>query len=138
MNNNDIHQALKPELWKRCGVFLINLDRSPERLAQAHQNFFAAGVPFERVTGVDASKEDVSGYAIDRSAFSVIHGRHAPRKSEIGCYQSHLHALYAFLDSGKEFGIILEDDALPEPHFLPALQQLLQWHWELKLSKQLI
>lgn len=133
MNNTLSIQPLKHELWERCGVFLINLDRSPERLAQAHQNFSAAGVPFERIAGVDASLEDVSPYAIDLSAFSTTHGRHAPRKSEIGCYQSHLRALGAFLDSGKEFGIILEDDARPELHLLSALEQLLEWHssWDI-------
>lgn len=133
MNNNDIRQALKPELWARCGVFLINLDRSPERLAQARQNFSAAGVPFERIVGVDASKEDVSVYTIDQPSFSTTHGRYAPRKSEIGCYQSHVLAIQAFQNSGKEFGLILEDDALPEPQLLPALEQLLEWHssWDI-------
>ncbi len=72
MDKTVILQPLKQELWERCGVFLINLDRSPERLEQAQQNFSAAGVPFERIVGVDASLEDVSTYAIDRSAYFLL------------------------------------------------------------------
>jgi hypothetical protein len=45
--------------WNKCGVFLINLDRSPERLALATENFAKIGMPFQRVAGFDASKEDV-------------------------------------------------------------------------------
>jgi DNA mismatch repair ATPase MutL len=44
--------------WNKCGVFLINLDRSPERLASATENFAKVGMPFQRVAGFDASKED--------------------------------------------------------------------------------
>ena len=45
--------------WNKCGVFLINLDRSPERLALATENFAKVGMPFQRVAGFDASIEDV-------------------------------------------------------------------------------
>lgn len=126
-------QTEQLDLWQRCGVFLINLDRSPERLVEARRNFMAANIPFERISGVDASKEDISSYLIDRAAFTRIHGRSVPRKSEIGCYQSHLRAIRAFVDSGKEFGIILEDDAKPEPHLLSGVEQLLEWYqaWDI-------
>ncbi len=52
-------------LWSRCAVFLINLDRSPERLQLAHQSFVAAQVPYQRIAGFDASREDLSRCKID-------------------------------------------------------------------------
>jgi glycosyl transferase family 25 len=113
--------------WNKCGVFLINLDRSPERLALATENFSKVGMPFQRIAGFDASKEDVSLCQIDQPAFTRIHGKKLIRKGEIGCYQSHLRAIQAFLATEKDFAIILEDDALPLPHAVSTIAQLIEW-----------
>lgn len=120
-------EASELKLWSRCAVFLINLDRSPERLALAHQSLAAARIPYERIPGFDASREDLSQCRIDLKAFRKTHGRTEPRKGEIGVYQSHLKALKSFIQSGREFGIILEDDASPEPYFAHSISQLLTW-----------
>jgi glycosyl transferase family 25 len=119
--------------WNKCGVFLINLDRSPERLALATENFSKVGMPFQRVAGFDASKEDVSLCEIDQPAFTRIHGRKSIRKGEIGVYQSHLRAINSFLESDKDFAIILEDDVLPLAHALNSIEQLIAWEadWDI-------
>ena len=119
--------------WNKCGVFLINLDRSPERLALATENFAKVGMSFQRVAGFDASKEDVSLCEIDQPAFTKIHGRKSIRKGEIGVYQSHLRAINSFLESDKDFAIILEDDALPLPHAISTIAQLIEWEsdWDI-------
>ena len=125
LNNPSNHS-----IWDQCGVFLINLDRSPDRLQLAQKNLSAAGMPFQRIAGFDASKEDLSKCVIDTAAFRIAHGRRAPRKAEIGVYQSHLRAISAFLASGKEFGIILEDDAAPELNITQSVAQLIAWRNE--------
>ncbi len=114
-------------VWHQCGVFLINLDRSSDRLALAQTNLTHAGIPFQRIAGFDASKEDLSQCQIDLAAFRRAHGRSAPRKAEIGVYQSHLLAISAFLESGKEFGVILEDDAAPDIRLASTITQLITW-----------
>ena len=126
-------QQLTALLWDRCGVFLINLDRSPDRLATASRHFSDAGIPFQRIAGFDASKEDVSHIQIDQAAFTKIHGRKSIRKGEIGVYQSHLRAIHTFLETDKDFAIILEDDALPLPQTIASIQQLIAWEsdWDL-------
>jgi glycosyl transferase family 25 len=120
-------------LWSRCAVFLINLDRSPERLQLAHQSFVAAQVPYQRIAGFDASREDLSRCKIDARKFQKTHGRTEPRKGEIGVYQSHLKALRSFVECGKEFGVIMEDDVTLEPYFTHGITQLLEWseHWDI-------
>lgn len=120
----------KDSIWDQCGVFLINLDRSPDRLQLARKNLSAAGMPFQRIAGFDASKEDLSKCVIDTAAFCIAHGRKAPRKAEIGVYQSHLRAISAFLESDKEFGIVLEDDAAPELNITQSVAQLIAWRHE--------
>lgn len=128
---NSVDTSSSP--WNRCGVFLINLDRSPERLALATENFAKVGMPFQRITGFDASKEDVSLCEIDQTAFTKIHGRKFIRKGEIGVYQSHLRAMNSFLESDKDFAIILEDDVLPLAHALNSIEQLIAWEadWDI-------
>jgi glycosyl transferase family 25 len=114
-------------LLNRCGIYLINLDRSADRLQAAEQHFNAVGLPFERIVAIDAHKEDTSGYPVDRRVFERTHGRSSIRPGEIGCYFSHLKALRAFLSSGKDFGIILEDDTVPEPWLPATLTTLFEW-----------
>ena len=117
----------KNAFLSRCGIYLINLDRSTDRLLSARQHFSAIGLPFERIEAIDAHKEDMSSYAIDRKVFERIHGRSTIRPGEIGCYFSHLKALRAFLVSGREFGIILEDDTLPTPDLIKVIETLFDW-----------
>lgn len=123
--NQPVDANLNP--WEKCAVFVINLDRSPERLAVIHQSLAAADIPYQRIPGFDASREDLSQCRIDLKAFKKTHGRAKPRKGEIGVYQSHLKALKSFVQSGKEFGVILEDDASPEHSFVNSIIQLIKW-----------
>ena len=123
--NQPVDANLNP--WEKCAVFVINLDRSPERLAVIHQSLAAADIPYQRIPGFDASREDLSQCRIDLKAFQKTHGRSEPRKGEIGCFQSHIRAIQAFLDTDKESGIIMEDDAILEPWFAQSIVQLLKW-----------
>ena len=115
----------KNALLSRCGIYLINLDRSTDRLQSAEQHFNAVGLPFERIVAIDARKEDMSIYPIDRKVFQRTHGRTTIRPGEIGCYFSHLKALRAFLASGREFGVVCEDDVLPQEQLSAVLVELL-------------
>lgn len=115
------------DVWSKCAVFVINLDRSPDRLATIHAHLSGAAIPYTRISGFDASKEDTRDCPIDLKSFQLTHGRKQIRKGEIGVYQSHLKAISAFLDSDKEFGIIFEDDAAPKPHFATVIERLIKW-----------
>jgi len=121
------------EILKRCGIYLINLERSVDRLKSAEYHFNKIGLAFYRIDAIDASRTSMADYPIDREAFRLTHGRSTIRPGEVGCYFSHLKALQTFIDSDKQFGIIFEDDALPENHLLPVLSTLLSWHedWDI-------
>lgn len=113
--------------YERCGAYLINLDRSSERLEAAIQHFSQIGLTFQRIVAIDASREDIASFPLDRAAFQRTHGRSTIRPGEIGCYFSHLKALRTFIDSGREFGIVFEDDAFPDSQLPEVLQALFQW-----------
>lgn len=90
---------------------VINLDRSPDRLAAVTRHLHGLGLDFVRVPGVDgvALPEPLPG--IDRDLFRTCHGREL-RGTDAGCYLGHLRALSRFLASGHRYGVILEDDVL--------------------------
>lgn len=123
--------------------YLINLDRSPQRLAAMQARLQAAGLAFERVPAVD-------GNTLDDAAFA----RHSPanryykplRRGEIGCYLSHLDTLRRFVASGLPYALVLEDDVVLEDGFCALLAEAIALHarsrdpllaWDvLKLAKQ--
>jgi glycosyl transferase family 25 len=113
--------------FDRCCVYLINLDRSTDRLHAVKKAFSEIKLPFQRVVAIDAAHEDLSRYPIDYKRFQRRHGRTSTRRGEIGCYFSHLKALATFINSEYEFGLILEDDAMPEPQLLNAIDTLISW-----------
>ena len=97
-------------------VFLINLDRSPDRLRRMEAEFQRSGLVFRRFPAVDGTKlpERVKRYFCD-AADNIISALYPDRIGQIGCYASHM-CVWQWLAAG-ELGpsiLICEDDlALP-------------------------
>ena len=112
-------------------AFLINLDRSPDRLALMAGDLDRLGLAWERLPAVDGTTLALPDPRIDEAAFRRRH--HALlRRGEIGCYLSHHAALVRFLASGADLGLVLEDDVdLPDnlPDVLTALDGCRE-HWD--------
>lgn len=89
-------------------VYLINLDRSPERLAHMQALLDGLGIAFERIPAVDGrtlTADDLAGAGPSMS------------RGEIGCFLSHLQA-WSLIAAGREpFSAVVEDDI----HIAPAL-----------------
>lgn len=88
--------------------YLINLDRSPERLAEIAPRLAAQDIGFERVPGVDGAKlseAEFRGQTRGNEYYKPL------RRGEVGCYLGHLAAMRRFLQSGARYALILEDDA---------------------------
>lgn len=109
-------------------VFLVNLDRNPERLESAKRQLDALGVPFERIAAVDGSRlsaAEVRG-AVNRFRWRCAVGRPV-RLGEIGCAMSH-HAIYRrMIRENIPVVCILEDDVLLEPTFPEQLGRVTAW-----------
>ena len=91
-------------------TLVINLDRSPHRLAKMVSQLEAIGWPWERLSAADGktlSTDDQS--LVDVDAFKRKHGM-MPLPGEVGCYLSHVWAMRRFLQTDKLFLLILEDD----------------------------
>lgn len=102
-----------------CICYLINLDRSPQRLAAMLPRLDALGISFERVPGVDGmtlSDEEFAEQTRENRYYKAL------RRGEVGCQLSHLKTMKAFLASDARYALILEDDAV----FLPGLDGVLR------------
>jgi len=126
-----------------CRCYLINLDRSPQRLKAMNTRLAKLGITYERVPGVD-------GLTLDETAFRQYTRENRYYKpltrGEVGCYLSHNKALQAFVDSNAHHALILEDDGTFDPDLCAVITEaialrehtedtLLQWDL-LKLTQR--
>lgn len=98
--------------------YLINLDRSPDRLKFFSEQAHTLQLPFERIPAVDG-RQLTAGELRDSLAptfeFQPINA------GEIGLFMSHKIAWQRLIDSGKKCAAIFEDDALLSPSIRKVL-----------------
>ncbi len=111
----------------KLGVYLINLDSSTERLAQASAELKKHNIEFERISAVDGRKLDVKTYAGYNSIRSNAYTGRDLIGAEIGCYLSHKKALETFVQSEHEFALILEDDLSLVNNFNDVLNKTMNY-----------
>lgn len=89
-------------------VFLINMDKSAERLEFMSGQLERQNLAFEREAGVDGKHYDFSN-AYDESLSQRLNG--APLADvEKGCALSHRNALEKIIEEDLEYALIMEDD----------------------------
>ncbi|AZO56729.1 MULTISPECIES: glycosyltransferase family 25 protein [unclassified Mesorhizobium] len=85
---------------------VINLDRSPDRLAHIAAEFARIGIAFERVAAVDARQHP-------DLVLRPQHARYAERRlfgSEIACLHSHRACWTIIAQDDAAYGAVFEDD----------------------------
>ncbi|MBB3998809.1 glycosyltransferase family 25 protein [Aureimonas pseudogalii] len=108
----------------KIDFFVINLDRSPERLSTIRADAAALGIDLIRSPAVDGKTVPPEArHDLDLAGFLRDHGKQ-PMDGEYGCYVSHLAALRAIAASAADAGVIFEDDIAPQPELLAVLEAL--------------
>lgn len=93
-------------------VYLVNLDRSPDRLAEMQARLDALGVAFVRVPAVDGRLLTDA----EREATRAAHKAWSPLSaSEIGCFLSHRACWRRIAEGPARHGCVFEDDMLLSP-----------------------
>ncbi len=95
-------------LGSRMKCYLINLDRSEDRLTHMAHQFARLGIEFERISAFDGRALSASEIA----AASAPDRRWKPglTPAEIGCFFSHRRCLEAIAAGSEPFAIVVEDD----------------------------
>lgn len=106
-------------------VFVINLDKSTERMAKISKRLDELKIPFERIPAVYGA--DLSQEEIDRYYCPELNQKNYRRPlglGEIGCYMSHIMTWKTIVDRKISCAIILEDDIQLEEDFKPITEHL--------------
>jgi glycosyl transferase, family 25 len=96
-------------------VFLVNLDRSPDRLAYMHEQAQRCGLEFERLSAVDGRTMEIPFLG------STFADYLSP--GERGCYASHLLFCKKIIDLGLPYAMVIEDDAILSADTLPVAER---------------
>jgi glycosyl transferase family 25 len=105
-------------------IYVINLDRSPQRLEEITKQLSNFDLTFQRITATDGKLATPQQKALlDEGKYHLKHGK-TSLPGELGCYLSHVEAISEFLKSDNLFAVILEDDAIIENGFVQVLQHL--------------
>lgn len=108
-----------------CACYVINLQRSPDRLARIGQELRTAGVAFERHAAVDGRAMDITQVPeFDVASYERLHGK-KPVPNEVGCYLSHMGVMQRFLQTEHTHCLVLEDDAIIPANFAAVIEQVL-------------
>lgn len=106
-------------------IFVINLDRHPDRLRWMEAHLADRGLAFTRLAGVEGnslSPEQLARCYDDAAAHRML--ERPLSLTEVGCALSHLRALQQIVDTGLPMALMLEDDALLSPELPAVLKRL--------------
>jgi len=115
-------ETSEKKLSDRLNFYVINLDRSVDRMERFKKDFEAFPIPFIRVPGVEGKDLVMPIKEYNATKFFYNAGR-KPSPTVIGCYLGHLKVLKTFLESDREFALICEDDVVPGPDTYEVIEQ---------------
>lgn len=107
-------------------VFVINLDKSPERMAKISKRLNELDIPFERISGVygaSLTKQELE-LAYD-PALNLKTYRRALPCGEIGCYMSHTKVWKTIVEKKYNCALVLEDDIVIDADIKLLLSKLI-------------
>lgn len=108
-------------------TYLINLDGSEQRLANATMQLYQQDWPFIRFSAYDGRGKALSEFHnYDDAAAQRILGR-SLLNSELGCYLSHYGCVEKFLQTDADYLVVLEDDIQILPNFRQNLEALFRY-----------
>ncbi|QHH99262.1 glycosyltransferase family 25 protein [Acinetobacter dispersus] len=108
-------------------TYLINLDGSDQRLANATAQLQHEGWSFTRFAAYDGRGKALSEFTnYDDAEAQKILGR-SLINSELGCYLSHYGCAEKFLETDADYLVVLEDDIQVLPNFKQNLESLLNY-----------
>ena len=100
-------------------IYVINLDRSQDRLQRITQTIKDAGLSFCRVSAVDGTTIDPADYKADSAYYQGLSA------NEIACYLSPVKCWERIVEDQVDFGIIFEDDAHLNENFKQVIEKAL-------------
>lgn len=117
-----------------CAVWVLTIPE-PNRAARLKSQLHSLGIRFAEVMGPDARTADFGDLLsrTDRQAARWALGA-SLSPTQLACALGHLKCAEAFLASGEQWGVILEEDAGIAESFVPALR----WIQSLQVARPIV
>ncbi|AVA19952.1 glycosyltransferase family 25 protein [Rhizobium sp. LEGMi198b] len=100
-------------------IYVINLDRSPERWERLRGQAAQYGLNVTRIPAIDGKTIPERDRVDFQPRQFIYHNGRKLLAGEYGCYRSHLLALQQFVASGEKMAIIMEDDVELNHRLIP-------------------
>ena len=106
-------------------IFLINLDKNPERLEKTRQRLTAIGVEFERIPAIYGKtlSDEEKKRSVNAFRWWCAQGRPI-REGEIGCALSHYMIYRKMIAENMTCACILEDDNAYRDSFAAVVEEM--------------
>jgi len=104
---------------RKIRFYIINLDRSTERLASITTHLKSLGIEFTRIAAIDGRELP------DANAYPSRYFRPLT-KGELGCSLSHYKCWQQIVQDRIDYGVILEDDVIIDKKLLDFISMLKQ------------
>lgn len=110
---------MSPVASNPCPIFVINLDRSTDRLAVMAEQCRRAGLSFERFPAVDGLRLSAEQIASVQHPVwpTLLNGRRLS-PGEVGCALSHQAVIRCIVERRLPYALIMEDDCEFDPERL--------------------
>ena len=123
-------------------IFMVNLERRPDRYERMKYNFDQLGIDYKWVPAMDGRTitEELlaeTGIKMLPEFSEPYHGR-ALTYGEIGCFLSHYRLWQQIVEEELDLVLIFEDDIKFEPYFISKLEYLKSELFDLKGSWDLV
>ncbi len=107
-------------------VYVVNLDRSPERLKSIDKRLKDIGLDYTRISAVDGKVREFTSKEINKNKYSFFHGKYIT-PTEVACFVSHVNVWEEFeKNNDAEFALVLEDDMIFSDEFVSVLKALVK------------
>ena len=112
-------------------IFVLNLDRAPQRWHEAKQELASMNLSATRFPGVDGKK--LTPAELEANVTTV--SRHIVTRGVLGCFLSHRTFWQHVVDHNLTEAIIMEDDVLIASNFHAVVKKALKERRDLELSQ---
>lgn len=106
-------------------VYLVNLDKNPERLESSKRQLDSLGIPFQRVRAVYGRALSADERRRAYSPFRALMARGRPlNDGEIGCSLSHIEIYRDMIANSVAIALVLEDDMILKEGLPEAIAEI--------------
>ena len=106
--------------------YYINLQHATDRKIEAEKQAAQFGIKLERIEAIAGKELDITTLSAYDKQRRLAEFAVELSPNEHACIMSHLKALQTFVDSGAEYGVIMEDDLQLHPQFDEGISWLIE------------